>query len=92
MGKEKERQWDVPDEGRKNHREFVNGIFVFRSKIWTKTRHKIHPLCKNKESSFYLSCQILEMYVISLYQLTEILKMYLTKMECIVSLRCQEAA
>ena len=88
----KDRQWDVPDEGRKNHGEFVNGYLCFLKQDLEKTRHKVHPLCQNRETRFYLSCQMLEMCVISLHQLTAILKMYLTKLECIISLRCPEAA
>ena len=32
----KERKWDGPGEGRKNHGELVNGIFVFWNEIWRK--------------------------------------------------------
>lgn len=32
----KERKWDGPGEGRKNHGELVNGIFVFWNEFWRK--------------------------------------------------------
>lgn len=87
----KERKQDGPGEGRKNHGELVNGIFVFWNEILEKTRHKVNPLCQNWEISFHVSCQILKMCVIPLHQLTAILKMYLTTLEHIISLKCPEA-